>query len=163
MPEAEHPQSFGGITDLFTELNRMRDVGIHGRDGAGEERQRTHASAWVPTTDIVAQGGDLLIRVELAGVEPEDVRLGFAHGILTVSGSRSTELDESATFYVRERFYGEFRRSFTLPEGIDADQIGAEFDDGLVQIIVRGGAGKENGTQIAIQNRSGSPVKRSLG
>lgn len=164
MPDGEKPQHpFGGVTDLFSELSRLRDVGTHGQANLHEERQRTHASAWVPTTDIVAQGADLLIRVELAGVDPEEVRLAFSHGILTVSGSRRTELDDSASFYVRERFYGEFRRSFTLPEGTEPHQIGAEFNDGLVEIVVRGGASESSGTQIAIQNKSGAPVTRSLG
>jgi HSP20 family protein len=163
MPDDDTSHPFSGVTDLFSELSRMRDVGIHGREAAHEERQRTHASAWVPTTDIVAQGTDLLFRVELAGVDPDDVRLAFSNNILTVSGSRRTELDETATFYVRERFYGEFRRSFTLPEGTQADQIEAEFDDGLVEIVVRGGAGESAGTQIAIQNKAGAPTTRSLG
>ncbi|MET0694394.1 MAG: Hsp20/alpha crystallin family protein [Propionibacteriaceae bacterium] len=162
MPDDALSHPFSGVTDLFSELSRMRDVGTHGREVAHEERQRTHASAWVPTTDIVAQGADLLFRVELAGVDPQDVRLAFSNNILTVSGSRLTELDESATFYVRERFYGEFRRSFTLPEGTEAHQIEAEFDDGLVEITVRGGAGETAGTQIAIQNKAGAPTRRTL-
>ena len=163
MPDGDKSHPFGGVTDLFSELSRMRDVGTHGREVAHDERQRTHASAWVPTTDIVAQGADLLFRVELAGVDPEDVRLAFSNNILTVSGSRRTELDETASFYVRERFYGEFRRSFTLPEGTGADQITAQFDDGLVEIVVRGGASESAGTQIAIQNKAGAPTIRSLG
>ncbi len=164
MPDGDKaPHPFGGVTDLFSELSRLRDVGTHGQANLREERERTHASAWVPTTDIVAQGADLLIRVELAGVAPEDVRLAFSNGILTVSGSRKAELDDAASFYVRERFYGEFRRSFTLPEGTEPHQIGAEFGDGLVEIVVRGGASETTGTEIEIQNRSGTPVTRSLG
>ena len=79
---------FHGITDLFTELARARETGTHGRDNALEDRQRTHASAWVPTTDIFVQGDRLVIRIELAGVEPEDIDLRFANGVLTVSGNR---------------------------------------------------------------------------
>ncbi len=160
--DRQHP--FGGVTDLFSELGRMRDVGTHGREPGHEDRQRTHASAWVPATDIVAQGEDLMIRVELAGVAPRDVHLGFSHGILTVSGSRRTELrDEDPTnFYVRERFYGEFRRSFTLPEATEPGQIAAEFDDGLVEIVVRGGASQSTSTRIEIKDRSSGATTRTL-
>ena len=109
---------------------------------AHEERKRTHASAWVPTTDIFAQGDELVIRVELAGVDPADVELRFANGVLTVSGTRNPEFGTSdgdePKFYVRERFYGEFRRSITLPEGTQPNQIQAAFDDGLVEIVVAG-------------------------
>ncbi len=92
MPDSHAPRNpFEGVTDFFTELSRMRDVGTHGREPAHEDRKRTHASAWVPTTDIFAQGDDLVIRVELAGVDPADIELRFANGVLTVSGHRSPE------------------------------------------------------------------------
>jgi HSP20 family protein len=166
MPQSDEPQHpFRGVTDLFSELSRMRDVGTHGREHAHEDKQRTHASAWVPTTDIVAQGADLVIRVELAGVAPSEVHLAFAHGILTVSGNRRTELrdEDPANFYVRERFYGEFRRSFTLPESTDAAQIAAEFENGLVEIVVRGGASQSSSTRIEVKDRSSGATTRSLG
>jgi HSP20 family protein len=139
VPDPDKSQNpFSGVTDLFSELTRMREIGVRGSEHAREDRQRTHANAWVPPTDIVAQGEDLLLRVELAGVAPEDVHLSFSQGVLTVSGSRLTELedDDPANFYVRERFYGEFRRSFTLPEGTVASSISAEFADGLVEVRV---------------------------
>ena len=56
--------------------------------GRRREAASVRTPAWVPMTDIVAQGEDLLIRVELAGVDPEDVELSFSHGVLTVSGTR---------------------------------------------------------------------------
>jgi HSP20 family protein len=160
--ESHHP--FRGVTDLFSELSRMRDVGTHGREHMHEDKQRTHASAWVPTTDIVAQGPDLVIRVELAGVDPSDVHLGFSHGILTVSGNRKTELrdEDPANFYVRERFYGEFRRSFTLPEATEPSQISAEFENGLVEIIVHGGARQADSTRIEVKDRSSGSTTRTL-
>jgi HSP20 family protein len=165
MPQQEEPQHpFRGVTDLFSELSRMRDIGTHGREHIHEDKQRTHASAWVPTTDIVAQGDDLVIRVELAGVDPSDVHLGFSHAILTVSGNRRTELrdEDPANFYVRERFYGEFRRSFTLPESTDAGQITAEFENGLVEIVVRGGASQSASTRIEVKDRSSGTTTRTL-
>jgi len=159
---SRHP--FEGVTDLFSELSRMREIGTHGREHPHEDKQRTHASAWVPATDIVAQDEDLVIRVELAGVSPDEIHLAFAHGILTVSGNRRTELadDDPANFYVRERFYGEFRRSFTLREGTEPSQISAEFDDGLVEILVRGGVSGTDSTRIALGDRSGEATTRTL-
>ncbi|HZG97889.1 MAG TPA: Hsp20/alpha crystallin family protein [Nocardioidaceae bacterium] len=165
MPQRDAPQRpFGGVSDVFSELSRMRDIGTHGREHQQEVRERTHASAWVPVTDIVAQGDDLLIRVELAGVHPDDVHLGFSHGILTVSGSRRSGLrDESLdNFYVRERFYGEFRRSFTLAETVEPSQITAEFDNGLVEILVTGGSRQSDHTRIEIKNRSSGTATRTL-
>ncbi len=156
---------FEGVTDFFSELGRMRSLGIRGGEPQGvEHTERTHASAWVPATDIFARGQDLVIRVELAGVDPEDVDLRFSHGVLTVSGTRSSELDEDEVeFYIRERFYGAFRRVITLPEGTKASQIAAEIADGLVQVTVRGGVGASRSTRIAVADRSSAPTSRRIG
>ena len=171
MPDSSsnaHHNPFEGITDLFTEFSRMREVGTRGRDPGPEHQQRTHASAWVPTTDIYAQGDRLVIRIELAGVDPDDVDLRFANGVLTVSGNRRAELGDGGvdagepTFYVRERFYGEFRRAFTLPEGTQSSQIQAGFDDGLVEITVAGAAGPTDSTRIELRDRSGAATTRSV-
>lgn len=155
---------FQGITDLFTEFHRAREVGLHGREAGSQDRQRTHASAWVPTTDIFAQGDRLVIRVELAGVDPERIDLRFANGVLTVSGNRSNEFGsgDEPKFYVRERFYGEFRRSITLPEGTTRDQIQAGFDDGLVEIVVEGVCAQPESSRIQLRDRSDAPTTRGV-
>ena len=164
MTERRNP--FEGVTDLFSELARVRSTGVHGSgDHAGEPAERTHASAWVPPTDILARGDDLVIRVELAGIDPADVELSFSHGVLTVSGTRQPgPSDDDAAFLVRERFYGAFRRTITLPEGTDADQISAEFDDGLVEVTVRNGVSPADSTRIELTDRSAGktakPVRR---
>jgi HSP20 family protein len=167
MPDSHSPRNpFEGVTDFFTELSRMRDVGTHGREHPREERKRTHASAWVPTTDIFAHGDNLVIRVELAGVDPDDVELRFAGGVLTVAGNRDPEFgdgDDEPTFYVRERFYGEFRRSINLPEGTRPEQIQAAFDDGLVEIVIVGAVTQADSTRIALRDRSSGTTTRSLG
>ena len=64
---------------------------------------------------------------------------------------------------MRERFYGEFRRSITLPEGTRRDQIQAEFDDGLVEIVVAGAVRQADSTRIELRDRSGGATTRSLG
>jgi len=160
----DHRNPFEGVTDFFSELARLRSLGLaRGGEPGVEYAERTHASAWVPTTDILALGDDLVIRVELAGVDPDDVDLSLTHGLLTVSGKRPPGRgDEDADFYIRERFYGEFRRVITLPEGTSADQITAEFDDGMVEITVRDGATPADSTRIALAYRSHRPRSRKV-
>lgn len=155
---------FQGITDLFSEFGRIREAGVHGRETGSELRQRTHASAWVPTTDIFVLGDRLVIRVELAGVDPENIDLSFANGVLTVSGNRTGEFgaDDEPTFYVRERFYGEFRRSITLPDGTRREQIQAAFEDGLVEIVVEGVGKQAETSRIELRDRSSAASTRTL-
>jgi HSP20 family protein len=159
MPEQER-NPFEGVTDYFSELNRMRHTGVHGREQAPEDQHRTHASAWVPTADIFARGEDLVVQLELAGVSAEDVELNLAHGTLTVSGRRGGEA--GASYYVRERFHGVFRRSVTLPEGTKRSQITAEFGDGLVEVVVQGGVRHRDSSRIELRDRSSARTTRSV-
>lgn len=161
MPDRRNP--FDGVTDFVSELYRMRSLGIHGAlEGSGDNPERTHASAWVPSTDILARGDDLVIRIELAGVDPADVDLRFSHGVLTVSGNRhagEVAGDEGAEFLVRERYHGEFRRALTLPERVTSDDIEAAFEDGLVTITVQGAAADRGDTRIEVTHRT--PAKKA--
>jgi HSP20 family protein len=156
---------FEGVTDFFSELARMREFGVHGREHAHEGRSRTHASAWVPPTDIFARDGDLVVRIEVAGVRPDDVDITFSQGVLTVSGTRDTEESTGGrdSLYIRERFSGAFRRAVTLPEGTDDDQISAEFENGVVEIVVRDAVSGSEAKRIPLRDRSSSPTRRSLG
>jgi HSP20 family protein len=164
MPERQR-NPFEGVTDFFSELKRMRQIGTHGHESAHEDRHRTHATAWVPATDIFARNGDLVIRIEVAGLRPEDVDITFSQGVLTVSGQRRTELGTGGddSFYIRERFHGEFRRAINLPPDIDAEQIRAEFFNGLVEITVRDGVSGGEALRIALTDKSSEAEVRSLG
>lgn len=130
---------FRGFTDIISEMVRMRELGRTGYEPGQEDRERTYATAWVPTADIFARGRNIVIRVELAGVRREDVDITLSGGVLTVSGERGEELDEQeeVTFYTRERFYGAFRRSMNLPEDVNENQISASFQDGMLEITIR--------------------------
>jgi HSP20 family protein len=135
---------FRGFVDVMSEMNRMREIGRGTYDPGYEERERTQASAWVPNADVFARGEDLVIRLELAGVDREDIEITLHDNTLTVAGERESDLDEDASFYVQERFYGAFRRSMTLPAGIDEGSISAYSDNGLLEITVPGGATAES-------------------
>ena len=156
--DREQRNPFHGIVDAISEWNRMREVGS-GRIGSEtrqEDRPRDYATAWVPTTDIFAKGGDLVIRVSLSGVYPEDVDITFSGGVLTISGERRSELDEGeATFYVRERYYGAFRRSVTLTAGVAERDISADFENGLLEITVQNAAAAAEPRRIEIGGRPG--------
>lgn len=89
----------------------------------------------------MTKDGDLIIRVELAGVKPEDIEITFMGSMLTISGRRQRVTgEEKASYHVQERYYGAFRRSMSLPESVDDKNISANIQDGVVEIIVEGGA-----------------------
>ena len=142
---------------MMSEMSRMRDlVTDPGSETGQEDQRRTHANAWLPPTDIFASQGDLVIRCELAGVRREDVEITLSEGVLNISGERKSELnEEDVTFYTRERFYGAFRRSMSLPEGVREEEIDATFEDCVLEITVRRGAGAVlEPRRIQIRDRS---------
>ena len=145
---------FRGFVDVMSEMNRMREVGSGAYEPGFEDRERTQASAWVPNADVFARGEDLVIRLELAGVDREDIEITLHDNTLTVAGERESDLDDDVSFYVHERFYGAFRRSMTLPAGISGSSINAYSDDGLLEITVEGGAVTES-HRISIGDKPG--------
>lgn len=130
-----------GFIDLMTEMERIRNLGRTGLDSGQPAAARTQATAWVPTADVFARGEDLVIVAEIAGVPAADIDIAVSNGVLTISGERRGETDDAdVTPYLRERYYGAFRRSLALPEGVDERTISASFRDGLVTITVPGAA-----------------------
>jgi HSP20 family protein len=96
-------------------------------------------AAFVPAADIVRDGGDVVVTLELPGVDIEkDVNVEVADGRLLITGTRTEERssDEGGVL-VRETRSGAFRREFALPEHVGADQVEADYDRGLLKIRVR--------------------------
>ena len=147
MGRARNP--FRGIMDTMSEMARMREYAEGG--GSQEEGRRTHATAWVPTTDIFAMGDDLIIRCELAGVQRNDVDISLSGGALIIDGERKGE-PEATEYYARERYFGHFRRRIKLPEGVDGSKISASFDNGLLEVTVRGGVDRHEPEHIQIMH-----------
>ena len=139
---------FRGVMDTMSEMARMREYAEGG--GGREEGRRTHATAWVPTTDIFAVGDDLVIRCELAGVERDDVEISLSGGALTIDGERRGE-PETTEYYARERYYGHFRRRLKLPEGIDGSNVSASFENGLLEVTVQGGVDHRGPERVEIR------------
>jgi HSP20 family protein len=151
---------FRGLVDTFAELNRIHESWRHPGPGEADREVRQHSASWVPPSDIFARGEDVVIRCELAGVDRGDVELSYANGTLVVWGERkdAPDRDGEVEYYVRERRYGPFSRTINFPEGIDTSRIGATFEDGLLEITVRGAAAGQEVEEIPISDRDEGPV-----
>jgi HSP20 family protein len=92
---------------------------------------------WMPAMDLVEAGDHFVLRADLPGMSEEDIKIEFEDGTLTVSGERKTEHEEREQGYYRvERAFGTFSRSLTLPKGIDADGVSAQFDRGVLEVRI---------------------------
>ena len=96
-----------------------------------------HERAWTPAIDVVREDDHLVLRADLPGIKPEEVKLEVEDDILTVSGEHRESTEEKEKNYVRrERRYGSFSRSMTLPQGVDAKEIKATTHDGVVEVTI---------------------------
>ncbi|MEX2291689.1 MAG: Hsp20/alpha crystallin family protein [Mycobacteriales bacterium] len=128
--------------DPFTVLARMdREFDELVRRGLTGSRDRTAAMAgFVPAVEVVREGQDVVVRVELPGVDIEhDVAIEVDRGKLIISGERRDARNEQTEgVLVRELRYGQFRREFALPPGVSPEQVEAAYDAGLLDVRVRG-------------------------
>lgn len=92
---------------------------------------------WYPIVDIAERDDAFVIKAELPGVRPEDVKLNMANNVLTMYGEKQQEQEKKDQNYYRiERTYGTFQRSFTFPSTVDADKINASYKDGVLTVTL---------------------------
>jgi len=108
--------------------------GFPNRIGTGETHSLT-VPDWSPEVDISQDNHGYLLKADLPEMKKDDVRVTVEDGILCVSGERkSNKEDQNRKFHRIERAYGNFRRSFTLPEDADSTKVTAEFHDGVLKV-----------------------------
>jgi len=99
----------------------------------GEEFMTT--AEWAPSVDIVEDDKEWVVKADLPEVKKDDVKVTVEKGVLTITGERKFEKEEKNKKYHRiERSYGNFLRSFTLPDDADGIQVSAEFKDGVLKV-----------------------------
>jgi HSP20 family protein len=101
-------------------------------ENRGREVQR-----WVPAMDLVEADDHFVLKADLPGLAEDDVAIEVQDNVLTISGSRETEHERKEKGWYRlERSYGSFSRSLTLPEGVDAERVEANFDRGVLEVRI---------------------------
>ncbi len=88
-----------------------------------------------PPVESFHQDGRFVVKVELPGVDPKDVNLKAEEGFLTIEGERRRAEDVPENSFVRdELWYGPFKRTVPIPEGVKTDEIKAKYRDGILEI-----------------------------
>lgn len=117
------------MSDRIDRLLAGRNVPSAGRDEA------MALVDWAPAIDVMETNEEFQIRAELPGVEKKDVKLSVENGVLLISGHREQEKEEKGKRYHKiERAYGNFARSFTVPEAVDPEKVTADFKNGLLTV-----------------------------
>ena len=125
---------FRDVAALQDRINRIFS------ESFGSSRELDDDSAhydWRPTVDIYETADGFILKVELAGIEKEDVSVEVKDNILTLKGERLLDPEiKDEQYYRKERAFGKFQRSFTLQESIKPEHVKAAFKNGILTITV---------------------------
>jgi len=123
-------EPFREFTTLQDRMNRLfRDTYGDGRDEA------LTTSNFAPPVDVYEDEHNITLKIEVPGIDEKDIDVRVENQTLTVHGERKFEKEEKEENFRRvERQYGSFTRSFTLPNTVDAENIHANYDKGILKI-----------------------------
>ncbi|HEY4886888.1 MAG TPA: Hsp20/alpha crystallin family protein [Myxococcales bacterium] len=132
---------FSLLRRMLEDMDRMFEGLGTGRGAgtAGLERgpAASLAQVWSPAIDIVERDGRLVVRADLPGMSPDDVRIEVRDDALVLEGERRSEIEvEEEGVYRSERVYGRFSRVIPLPDGADLDKASARFENGVLEIEI---------------------------
>jgi len=92
---------------------------------------------WVPAIESHVEDGNLIVKVDIPGIDPKEVSISVTDNQLTIEGERKHEKkEEKGDYFYRELAYGKFSRTMTLPAGVEADKVKATCKDGVLQITM---------------------------
>jgi len=119
--------------DPFRELTTLQDQFNRLVDQVWGTRQES----WLPAVDVFDTKDAVVLKAELAGMNPDDIQIEVEDNVLTIKGERKFEEKvDDERYYRIERRFGSFQRSLALPQGVKADEITATYEDGILTVTV---------------------------
>jgi HSP20 family protein len=100
--------------------------------------EHNEQTAWCPRTDVRETEKEIVLDLEIPGIEKKDIKVEVKNNTLTISGERcEEETGEGIDYYRRERRYGRFERSFGLPDTVDEDKVNAQYKNGILKVTLQ--------------------------
>lgn len=124
-------EPFRDLVSLREAMDRLFEESVVRPGGAALAPRATGTLA----VDVYETDEDVVVKASVPGVDPEDLDLSITGDTLTIKGeTRAEEEVEEENYVYRERRYGAFSRSMTIPTSVRADEADAEFDDGVLTL-----------------------------
>jgi len=124
----EEKEEFARLQDEMNQLLSRYSSGIEQAEPLDEIR-------WVPPLDILENKDDIVVRVDIPGITPDEIDLSISGDVLRIKGKRTRKIDrEDENYHTIERDYGKFDRQIVLPAPVRADSIKASYKDGVLCI-----------------------------
>ena len=117
---------FRDMTQVQNQLNRLVDQVWSGRQ-----------ESWMPAVDVFDTKDAVVLKAELAGMDPDEIQIEVEDNVLTIKGERKFEekVDEERYYRVERRF-GSFQRNLALPQGVKPEDVSAAYEDGILTVTV---------------------------
>jgi len=130
-------QALAPLAEFRSEMNRLFDSFFHDPFGSMGE-SLGNLSAWSPSLDVAETDNEVTVRAEIPGADPKDIDVSVEGNRLLISGEKkeSSEKKEQS-FYQRETYYGRFSRQVELPQGVDPNNVNAEYKGGVLTVHLK--------------------------
>jgi HSP20 family protein len=95
------------------------------------------SGSFIPPVDVYEDDHSIVLKMELPGIDQKELDIRIENNVLTVHGERRLEKEEKEENFQRiERRYGSFSRSFTLPNTVDTDSVNADYENGVLKLML---------------------------
>lgn len=145
--EIKKPETSGAVAaryrdpfaEMRAEMDRVFDSflgpSFFGRWPSASRAEPAEISA--PKVDVRENDKEFVFEAELPGIDEKNVQVAVRDGMLSLKGEKKSERDEKKdTYHLVERSYGSFERSFRLPDSADQEKIAADFNKGVLRVVV---------------------------
>jgi HSP20 family protein len=160
---------FSEALSLRDAMNRLFEQAV--LQPTGEAGRSSEGSGFAPALDVHESQDAYTVKASLPGVRPEDVNIQYQQGVLSISGVvHDDRTQQQGSYHLRERRFGRFSRSLSLPETVDVDRAQASFEHGVLELrlpkaeemkprriqVQTGGSSASSGAQIGTGSTASS-------
>lgn len=145
-------------TSPFSMMRRFMEDMDHyaaqfGMGRGGQGMAAAGSQAFSPTMEIFERDGQFIVRADLPGLTKEDLHVEVTEDVLTIAGERRSEHEsQQGGMFRSERSYGTFHRQIPLPQGVNTEQVTAQFQNGVLEVSMPMPSQQVRGRQIDIQS-----------
>jgi HSP20 family protein len=126
-----HP--FEDIEKVGSEMDRLVDTFLFGVPQRGDFWEEAE---WLPAVDVAEMKNEIVVNVEIPGMDPKEFDISLSEGTLTIRGEKKQDRVEEENYHLTERRYGTFSRSIPLPQEVESDKISASYKNGVLTVTL---------------------------
>ncbi len=132
--ELMNTNPFEDIEKMRSEMDRLWDTFLF---GVPQKRDPWEEAEWLPAVDVAETKNEIIVNVEVPGMDPKEFDISLSEGTLTISGEKRQEkVEGKENYHLIERRYGSFSRAIPLPPEVESDQIRASYKNGILTVRV---------------------------